>query len=54
MGSKAKETTKLEAPLYCLKQIWTQGHQGEAGRYASLKEVAFEYAFAIKVAGLEM
>ena len=29
------------------------GHQGESGRYDSLKETALEYAFALDCVGLE-
>ncbi|HFE38749.1 MAG TPA: S9 family peptidase, partial [Gammaproteobacteria bacterium] len=36
-----------------LKTNMDAGHQGEAGRYDALKDVAFEYAFAITISGLE-
>jgi oligopeptidase B len=35
-----------------LKINMTAGHGGASGRYEGLKEVAFDYAFALEVAGL--
>ncbi|PHR94353.1 MAG: S9 family peptidase [Robiginitomaculum sp.] len=50
-AAKLREHQKADAPIL-LRTNMDAGHQGEAGRYDSLKEVAFEYAFALKVAGL--
>ncbi|MDQ0454355.1 S9 family peptidase [Rhizobium paknamense] len=40
-----------EAGPYLLKTNMAAGHGGKSGRFQRLEEVAFEYAFAIKVAG---
>ncbi|MEE9272424.1 MAG: S9 family peptidase [Robiginitomaculum sp.] len=48
--AKLRDHQKGQAPIL-LKINMDAGHQGEAGRYDSLKQVAFEYAFALKAAG---
>lgn len=53
----AKWTAKLRAlkkdkNLLLLKTNMDAGHGGASGRYEYLKEIAFEYAFLIKVLGL--
>lgn len=50
-AAKLREFQKGEAPIL-LKTNMDAGHQGESGRYDSLKETAFEYSFAVKLAGL--
>ena len=50
-AAKLRDHQQADEPIL-LRTNMDAGHQGEAGRYASLKEVAFEYAFAIKVSGL--
>jgi len=40
-----------EAGPYLLKTNMAAGHGGKSGRFQRLEEVAFEYAFAIKMAG---
>ncbi|MBP1850158.1 oligopeptidase B [Rhizobium halophytocola] len=40
-----------EAGPYLLKTNMAAGHGGKSGRFQRLEEIAFEYAFAIKVAG---
>ena len=45
---------RAEAPQagpYLLKTNMAAGHGGKSGRFQRLEEIAFEYAFAIKVAG---
>ena len=51
-AAKLRDHQQAGEPIL-LRTNMDAGHQGEAGRYASLKEVAFEYAFAIKVSGLD-
>ncbi|MGG7517206.1 S9 family peptidase [Allorhizobium undicola] len=41
-----------DAGPYLLKTNMAAGHGGKSGRFQRLEEVAFEYAFAIKVAGI--
>ena len=40
-----------DAGPYLLKTNMAAGHGGKSGRFQRLEEIAFEYAFAIKVAG---
>ena len=40
-----------EAGPYLLKTNMAAGPGGKSGRFQRLEEIAFEYAFAIKVAG---
>lgn len=40
-----------EAGPYLLKTNMAAGHGGKSGRFQRLEEIAFEYAFAVKVAG---
>jgi len=40
---------KTDNNLLLLKTEMEQGHLGATGRYAYLKEVAFRYAFALKI-----
>ncbi len=40
-----------QAGPYLLKTNMAAGHGGKSGRFQRLEEIAFEYAFAIKVAG---
>ena len=51
-AAKLRDHQIGDAPIM-LRTNMDAGHQGEAGRYDSLKEVAFEYVFALKTAGLE-
>tara|TARA_R110002051_G_scaffold169598_1_gene240207 strand:- start:3991 stop:6126 length:2136 start_codon:yes stop_codon:yes gene_type:complete len=48
--AKLRETAPDAGP-YLLKTNMAAGHGGKSGRFQRLEEVAFEYAFAIKVAG---
>ncbi len=48
--ARLREKTTGEAPIL-LKTNMAAGHGGKSGRFQRLEEVAFEYAFAIKVAG---
>ncbi|MCM2402881.1 S9 family peptidase [Rhizobium sp. S153] len=48
--AKLREKTTGEAPIL-LKTNMAAGHGGKSGRFQRLEEIAFEYAFAIKVAG---
>ncbi|MCF6275452.1 MAG: S9 family peptidase, partial [Robiginitomaculum sp.] len=48
-AAKLRDHQKGSAPIM-LKTNMDAGHQGEPGRYDSLKETAFEYAFAVEVA----
>ncbi|WP_105381842.1 S9 family peptidase [Neorhizobium alkalisoli] len=48
--AKLRETAP-EAGPYLLKTNMAAGHGGKSGRFQRLEEIAFEYAFAIKVAG---
>jgi oligopeptidase B len=43
---------KTDDNLLVLKTNMTAGHGGASGRFESLKEIAVDYAFALKVAGL--
>ncbi len=47
--AKLREKTTSEAPIL-LKTNMDAGHGGASGRFQRLEEVAFEYAFAVKVA----
>jgi len=47
--AKLRDHQKGPAPIL-LKVNMDAGHQGESGRYDSLKETALEYAFAVSVA----
>jgi len=49
-AAKLREHQSGTAPIL-LKINMEAGHQGEAGRYNALKETAFEFAFAVAVAG---
>ena len=40
-----------DAGPYLLKTNMAAGHGGKSGRFQRLEEVAFEYAFAVKMAG---
>ena len=48
-AAKLREHQKGDAPIL-LKINMDAGHQGESGRYDSLKETALEFAFAVAVA----
>jgi len=48
-AAKLRDHQMSDAPIL-LKTNMDAGHQGEPGRYDSLKETAFEYAFALKLA----
>ena len=48
-AAKLRDHQTGTAPIL-LKTNMDAGHQGEPGRYDSLKETAFEYAFAVEVA----
>ena len=50
-AAKLREHQTGDAPIL-LKINMVAGHQGESGRYDSLKETALEYAFALDCAGL--
>ena len=50
-AAKLREYQLSDAPIL-LKINMDAGHQGESGRYDSLKETALEYAFALDCAGL--
>lgn len=49
-AAKLRDHQTGDAPIL-LKINMDAGHQGESGRYDSLKETAMEYAFAVEVAG---
>lgn len=51
-AAKLRDHQTGDAPIL-LKINMDAGHQGESGRYNALKETAFEYAFAMKAAGVE-
>jgi oligopeptidase B len=42
---------KTDGNLLVLKTNMSAGHGGASGRFEALKEIAVDYAFAIKVAG---
>ncbi|MBW6421184.1 S9 family peptidase [Rhizobium sp. XQZ8] len=48
--AKLREMAPEGGP-YLLKTNMTAGHGGKSGRFQRLEEIAFEYAFAIKMAG---
>ena len=48
-AARLRDHQKGDAPIL-LKINMTAGHQGESGRYDSLKEAAMEYAFAVATA----
>lgn len=48
-AAKLRDHQQGSAPIL-LKTNMDAGHKGEPGRYDSLKEIAFEYAFAVEVA----
>ncbi|EJZ20669.1 prolyl oligopeptidase family serine peptidase, partial [Rhizobium sp. Pop5] len=48
--AKLRDKTTGSAPIL-LKTNMDAGHGGASGRFQRLEEIAFEYAFAIKVAG---
>ncbi len=48
-AAKLRDHQTGDGPIL-LKTNMDAGHQGEPGRYDSLKETAFEYAFALKLA----
>lgn len=50
-AAKLRANTTGTAPIL-LKTNMGAGHGGASGRFQRLEEVAFEYAFAVKVAGL--
>ena len=50
-AAKLRERQLGDAPIL-LKINMVAGHQGESGRYDSLKETALEYAFALDCVGL--
>ena len=50
-AAKLREHQKSDKPIL-LKINMDAGHQGESGRYDSLKETALEYAFALDCVGL--
>lgn len=52
-AAKLRDHQTASAPII-LKTNMDAGHQGDSGRYDSLKETAFDYAFAIKAAGLAL
>ena len=49
-AAKLREHQTADAPIL-LKMNMDAGHQGESGRYQSLKELATEYAFALWAVG---
>lgn len=49
--AKLRETAP-EAGPFLLKTNMAAGHGGKSGRFQRLEEIAFEYAYAIKVAGI--
>jgi oligopeptidase B len=50
VGGEAARRVTSAAPVL-LKTNMDAGHGGASGRFQRLEEIAFEYAFAIKVAG---
>ena len=51
-AAKLRDNQTGPAPIM-LKTNMDAGHQGESGRYDSLKETALEYSFALNVVGLQ-
>ncbi len=47
-------TTKTDTNTLLFKTVMEGGHFGTSGRYAQLKEIAFEYAFIFDVLGVKM
>ncbi|MNL77404.1 Protease 2 [compost metagenome] len=48
--ARLREKTTGDEPIL-MKTNMDAGHGGASGRFQRLEEIAFEYAFAIKVAG---
>ncbi|HET7413153.1 MAG TPA: prolyl oligopeptidase family serine peptidase, partial [Pararhizobium sp.] len=48
--ARLRETNTGNAPLL-LKTNMDAGHGGASGRFQRLEEIAYEYAFALKVTG---
>ena len=46
-------TVKTDDNVLLLKTHMNAGHSGSSGRYESLKETAFKYAFFLKTLGLD-
>ena len=49
-AAKLREYTQSDAPIL-LKMHMDGGHAGASGRYEALKDIAFDYAFALKAIG---
>jgi len=49
--ARLRARTTGDKPI-CLRTNLEAGHQGAAGRFERLKEIALAYAFAIKAAGM--
>lgn len=50
--AKLRENNLAKTPIL-LKMEMGSGHGGPSGRYDSIKEIAFEYAFILKIFGIE-
>ncbi|MDX2275994.1 MAG: S9 family peptidase [Hyphomonadaceae bacterium] len=51
-AAKLREFTTSDRPIL-LKMIMTAGHAGSAGRFEHLREIAHDYAFALRAVGAE-
>ena len=50
-GSLKKRYLKTDNNLLFLKCEMDAGHSGKSGRTSAIEEVAFDYAFALKISG---